>query len=115
RLPRLPAIPSIRPVSGYHSRASRVPTDYRSAEQSPAVVRRLLADRPARLITGHYFANCQRTLSLYPLCPLKFNSDNPALSESGKDAQKNRLLARFSFILYDTGRKTDAKQGAKST
>ena len=88
---RLPLIPLIRPVSGYPSGASRAPTDHRAAQQSPAVVRRLLADRPARLITGHYFANCQRTAALYPLCPLKFNSDNPALSESGKDAQKKLL------------------------
>ena len=29
-----------------------------------------------------------RRSSIHPLCPRKFNSDNPALSKSGKDARK---------------------------
>ena len=32
-----------------------------------------------------------------------------------KTRKKNRLLARFSPVLDDTGRKTDAKKGAKRT
>src|SRR5438552_2403166 len=67
-------------------------------------------------------------IALYPLCPQKFNSDNPALSESGKDARKKTYAcspqrAAFAsgagglgfFIRHwmQNGRKKRARKGEK--
>src|SRR5438876_11681432 len=48
-----------------------------------------------------------KELPLYPLCPPKRDFDNPALSKSGKDAQKNR----FAFSSRRAAWVVTARQG----